>query len=105
VDTEVDLSTREKVQLKSRLGGLQSESIRQAGSRLVRERLGDRSYNGKPAEVFFETCYNFRSSLAHGETPLPTSNQINSVAAPLEVMVSHLLSTDLLDVGPLQEGG
>lgn len=40
--------------LVERLGYLQRESIGRAARRLVRERLGERIYEGKPAQKFFK---------------------------------------------------
>jgi len=100
VDETADLDQKEKHDLKSGLGYLQKESIRQAGRRLVREKLGDRKYKEMLAEDFFEYCYTLRSNLVHGNRPLPTRDEVGGAAAQLEVMLSDLLSTDLLDVGP-----
>jgi len=100
VDAATDLDAGEKAALKSGLGQLRRESIRQAGRRLVREKIGARNYKGMPAEEFFESCYALRSKLVHGDLPLPTREEVGGAAAQLEVMLSDLLSTDLLDVGP-----
>jgi len=86
--------------LKSGLEHLRHEPIRQAGCRLVREKLGTRRYKEMPAEDFFKYCYTLRSRLVHGELPLPARNEVDTAGANLEVMLSYLLSTDLLDVGP-----
>jgi hypothetical protein len=99
-DEASDLSVEEKTVLKSGLGQLQRESIRQAGRRLVRGKIGTRSYAGVPAEEYFERCYILRSRLVHGELPFPTREEVSALVAQLEVMLSDLLSTDLLDVGP-----
>jgi hypothetical protein len=103
IDAIADLNSEEKAALKSGLGNLQRESIRQAGRRLIRERLGTRKYKEMPAEDFFKYCYDIRSRLVHGELPPPTWDEVNSAAGSLEVMLSDLLSTDLLDVGPQPE--
>jgi hypothetical protein len=100
IDAAIGLNTEEKAGLKSGLGHLRNESIRQAGRRLVREKIGARNYEGMPAEEFFESCYALRSKLVHCELPLPTRDEVSGAAAQLEVMLSDLLSTDLLDVGP-----
>ena len=100
VGMDAELEPDEKIALKNGLGNLRTESVRQAGRRLVRERLGARSYKGMPANEFFEYCYGLRSTLAHGNLPLPTRDEVSGAAAQLEVMLSDLLSGDLLDVGP-----
>ena len=99
VDTAI-LKPEEKQDLKSRLGNIGFESIRQAGVRTVTEKLSAKKYNGMSAGEFFDLCYTLRSRLAHGNMPLPTLEEVNGVVAQLETMVSELLSTDLLDVGP-----
>ncbi len=100
IDAAAALSTEEKVGLKSGLGQLRNESFRQAGRRLVREKLGARKYKEMPAEEFFDYCYDLRSKLVHCELPLPSRDKVGGAAAQLEVMLSDLLSIDLLDVGP-----
>ena len=100
IDAVADLNTEEKAVLKSGIGHLRHESIRQAGRRLVREKIGARRYKEMPAEEFFKYCYTLRSTLAHGDLPFPTRDEVGLAAAQLEVMLSDLLSTDLLDVGP-----
>lgn len=104
VEGAADLKDEEKSYLKSSLGYLKKESIRQAGRRLVKKKLGDRKYRGMSAGDFFDSCYSLRSYLVHGKVPLPTREEVDGTAATLEVMLSHLLSTDLLDVGPKDEG-
>ena len=94
------LSQLEKNALKGALGQLQKESISNAGRRLVTEKLESRTYLQLPPSEFFSHCYRLRSRLIHGDSPLPTRDEISLAAAQLEVMLSDLLSTDLLCVGP-----
>ena len=90
-------------EISSLLGSLRLlryESISQAGRRLVRT-LGDRTYDRlsqQSPEKFFNDCYDLRSRLVHGTLPRPTFNEVNGRIGGLELMVSHLLSGDLLDV-------
>lgn len=100
VDADASLTPEEQIVLKRGLSQLKSESIRQAGRRTVSEMLGARTYNGISAEMFFDLCYELRNKLAHGRSPLPSLGEVTSVVGALELMVSELLSTDLLDVGP-----
>jgi len=100
VDAATDLRTGEKNDLKQGLGQFQRESIGQAGRRLIREAIGSRSYEGVPAEEYFGRCYRVRSRLVHGELPFPSREDVDAVVAQLEVMLSDLLSIDLLDIGP-----
>ncbi|OGP57861.1 MAG: hypothetical protein A2162_02265 [Deltaproteobacteria bacterium RBG_13_52_11b] len=100
VDENPDLGTTERNDLKSILGNLLKESFRQAGRRLVEKKLGARKYKEMSAREFFEYCYDLRSKLVHGKVPLPSRDEVSVAAVKLEAMLSDLLSTDLLDVGP-----
>jgi hypothetical protein len=100
VESEQKLDSMERNALKQAVGQLQRESIGQAGRRLVTEALQGRTYQEMAPSDFFGRCYRLRSRLVHGELPLPTREEFGGVAAQLEVMLSDLLSNDLLDVGP-----
>ena len=95
------LAPHEKGALISALGNLKNESIGQTGRKLVTEKLGNRVYEGKSPNDFFNLCYKLRSQLIHGGAPLPTLEVVSTAACYLEVMVSDLLSIDLLDACPL----
>jgi hypothetical protein len=95
--TSEALSRDEKQSLLGSLRGLRSESIGQAGRRLVKERLGMRTYMERKPSKFFSHVYSLRSRLVHGATPYPDRDEVASVAATLEVFVSDLLSRPLLD--------
>lgn len=85
--------------LASSLQFLKRESISGAGRRLA-QRLGDRTYGDptkEPPAKFFTGCYNLRSSLVHGALPPPRFSEVNGRVAGLELMVSDLLSGDLLE--------
>jgi hypothetical protein len=90
----------ERDALKQGVGQFQRESIGQAGRRLVSETLDGRTYEGMTPSDFFSRCYRLRSRLVHGDLPFPTREELGGVVAQIEVMLSDLLSTDLLDVGP-----
>jgi hypothetical protein len=94
-----DLEESEKASLIGSLDYLRSESINQAGRRLV-EALGGRKYGGVDAPKFFSRCYEVRSSLVHGKHPRPDLEEVDSLAADLELMVSDLLSGQLLRAQP-----
>ena len=100
VDNASNIGMAERDALKQGIGQLQRESIGQAGRRLVREALDGRLYEGMTPDRYFNRCYRLRSQLVHGGLPFPTREDVNAVVAQLEVMLSDLLSTDLLDVGP-----
>jgi hypothetical protein len=84
----------EKDSLIGSLKWLRDESITKAGQRLAREKLGDKCYEGRSAPDYFANIYPIRSRLVHGNVPFPTFEEINKVAAQLEVFVSDLLTAD-----------
>jgi len=94
------IDAMERDALKQGVGQFQRESIGQAGRRLVSEALAGRTYEGMTPSDFFSRCYRLRSRLVHGDLPFPTREELSSIVAQLEVMLSDLLSTDLLDVRP-----
>lgn len=77
--------------IKGVLSWLLDQSIGQAGRRLART-LEPRRYKDEAPAAFFNHCYEMRSRLIHGIHPLPTRNEIDAWAAPLEVFVADLLS-------------
>ncbi|MEA1899469.1 MAG: HEPN domain-containing protein [Thermodesulfobacteriota bacterium] len=89
------LSPEEKNSFIGALKWLFNESINQAGRRLARSHLGERTYANKSAESFFSYCYTLRSKLVHGANPLPSQQDIGSAVAQLEVFVSDILSGEL----------
>ncbi len=90
------LDDNEKYSLMGSLRWLRDESINKAGQRLVKERLGEKIYEGKVAREFFSEIYEMRSRLVHGGTPFPTFREVNAIAAPVEVFVSELLTAPFL---------
>ncbi len=86
----------------SMVGSLQSlkkESVGQAGRRTAGT-LGDRRYMDKSAKAFFNECYDVRSALVHGHFPRPTREEVDVLAANLELFVGHLISGDLTHTIP-----
>ncbi len=94
-----DLTSPERDSLKRSLSWLIDESIGQAGRRLART-LEPRRYAGFTPSAFFTKCYEMRSALVHGRVPRPARAEVDSLAAPLEVFVGHLLSGALLNEFP-----
>jgi len=86
------LQQNEKQSLIGSLKWLRDESINKAGQRLAAERLGNKIYGGKTAPAFFSEVYSTRSNLVHGKVTFPTFQQVNAMAATLEVFVSDLLT-------------
>jgi hypothetical protein len=99
-----EISESERSSLIGCLEDLKTTSISKAGRELIRTQLAGREYQGKAAEKFFTECYDIRSRLVHvrkkksSKKGFPTFEEVNSYAAQLEVMVSDLLSADLLDI-------
>jgi hypothetical protein len=85
------LGKSETDSIKGSLSWLFNESIGQAGRRLAKT-LEPRRYKDEAPAAFFTHCYEMRSGLIHGIHPLPTRNEIDAWAAPLEVFVANLLS-------------
>ena len=92
----LEITKTERKSLLGCLHWLRSESIRQAGKRVVKQRLKNREYHHKSGGAFFLDCYDLRSRLVHGEPPLPAWDEINSVTGDLERMVSDLLTVPYL---------
>ncbi len=88
------LTQEDRSSIRSSLEWLKSESIGQAGRRLV-SRLGSIDYHGKTPRKLFTECYNVRSSLVHGASPRPTTSEVGNLSASLEIMVGDLLSGPL----------
>jgi hypothetical protein len=90
---QADLDTRERDSLLGSLRGLKErESVGQAASRAI-EVLRSRTYQGKSARAFFSDCYKVRSALVHGDGP--SREQVDALAADLEIFVGHLISGQL----------
>jgi hypothetical protein len=53
------------------------------------------TYNGMDSVTFIGKCYGLRSKLVHGHSPRPTREDVDIMAAGLEIFVSHLLSMKL----------
>jgi hypothetical protein len=94
-----DLPASEKSSLLGSLQWLRRQSIRQAGKALAAT-LGERTYMDMTPPKFFAHCYDLRSTLVHGETPLPKRQEVDVSAAQLERFVADLLSRELLDAVP-----
>jgi len=78
--------------IRGSLSSLKTESIGQAGRRLAKT-LEDSEYNGMKPAMFFDYCYSLRGRLFHGGRPIPTRQEVDTLAGPLEVFVADLLCT------------
>lgn len=90
-----ELTDEEKQSLMSQMGRLKEESIKQAGRRLSRDRLGARKYEGQSASDFFARCYDLRSSLVHGDWNTGLRQNCERVVSTLEIFVTDILSAPL----------
>ena len=95
---DANLPQEERTSLVGSLRWLRSYSIRSSGRKLVRDRLGDREYGNRPAERLFLDCYDLRNRLLHGKLPFPTRQEVSSLAAPLGMMVGHLIAEPALEL-------
>ncbi len=94
-----ELAPSDSASLIGSLQSLKNESVGQAGRRTA-ETLGDRKYMNKSAKAFFNECYEVRSALVHGHFPRPTREEVDILAANLELFVGHLISGDLAHTVP-----
>jgi hypothetical protein len=102
IESTKNCHTLKKEDADSMVGALhwlKQESIRQAGKRLVAERLGDLMYASMNATKYFSECYDLRSSLVHGGTH--DRKKFNRLASHLPHFVSDLLTVPIL--GPPSE--
>lgn len=90
------LDVDDRSALANALRMLEHRSVGAGARALARERLGDARYAEQPAARFFGACYKLRSDLVHGREPRPTREEVGSLAAPLEVFVSDLLTVKIL---------
>ena len=97
IDVEDDADQSEKDSLLGTLRWLRNYSIRNAGRKLVRERLAGRTYLGRPAEDLFRACYELRNRLAHGASNYPEHEEVSRLVAGLDHLVADLLAGRLLD--------
>jgi hypothetical protein len=91
------IDKEDKESLTEHLRNLQRESIGKAGRRLVKDRLGGRTYQNRLAHKFFTEIYKLRSRLVHGDEPFPTFQEVNVMAAPTQEFVSDLLTAPFLE--------
>lgn len=89
IESDANISENQKASIVGTLRQQKDESIRQAGLRLIRERLPGRQYMNMPADVFFDMIYEIRSSITHG-TP-PEINEVQKVVPELKGMLKELL--------------
>jgi len=91
------LSHQEKDSILGSLQWLHYQSIRQTAHQLIMKRLGSNIYRNQIATDFFDQCYDVRSRLVHGLSPVPTWNEVSSLSGHLEGFVSDLLTKGLFN--------
>lgn len=89
-----DLAPGDCASLIGSLQSLKHESVGQAGRRTAGG-LGTRKYMNKSAKSFFNECYEVRSALVHGHFPRPTREEVDVLAANLELFVGDIISGNL----------
>lgn len=92
-----DLPTSEVSSIVGSLKWLESESIGQAGRRLVSV-LGGRRYMDMEPAKFFTKCYTLRSALVHGHLQRPSRMDVDIAASNLQMLTGELLGRRLLHV-------
>jgi hypothetical protein len=85
------LSPEQRDGLRGVLNSGRRQSIGATGRAYV-SRLGDRLYGGYTAVNLFKKAYKVRSDLTHGNLPRPQPAEVGALAAPLEVLVAHLIA-------------
>lgn len=98
--SSADLDECEKASLLGSLQWMRSHSIRSSGRRLIRDRLGGRAYDERPAENLFLDCYEMRSRILHGSQPFPSREEISRLLGPMDIMLGDLLCGPALDFDP-----
>ena len=93
VEESMDLpgGSDELQSFRSGLQQLKSESIGQAGKRLVRELLHDDPAVEEKVRLFRD-AYSLRSKLVHGYQPRPDRSAAGAIAAPVEVLAANLIA-------------
>lgn len=94
-EANAGLTKSERDSLRGSLVWLRDESIGQAARRLA-ETLEPRTYADSAPAAFFTRCYEMRSALAHGRLPRPDRDEVDTLAANLEIFVGDLLAGRLL---------
>lgn len=95
VTKESDLPKNEVNSLVGTLRWMRNYSIRTSGRQFVKERLGDMKFGGINSEELFLKSYAMRNRLLHGQKPHADWKEVSQIAAPLEQMISKLLSGKL----------
>lgn len=93
---EAEIPKDEKDSLVGTLRWMRKYSIRASGRQLVQRHLGNLQFGGIGAEELFLKCYELRNRLLHGQQPFADWKEVSGIVAPLEQMVSKLLSGKLV---------
>ena len=86
------LPRAECASLVGTLRWLKRESISQAGQRIAREKLPDKTYLDLSADKFFVHAYDLRSRLAHGNLEFPGFDEVSKLVGALELFAADLIT-------------
>lgn len=89
------INSSDKESIISSLSWLKSQSIGQAGRELAKNKLRGKKYHNMTARKFFSHIYSVRSNLVHGNSNLPSTNELGILSLALEKFVSDLLTGEL----------
>lgn len=74
---------------------LREESIGQAARRMIKALLGERQYDGLPAEKFFQRCYSVRSETLHDGHPSDEAVDFLALGNKLQPLIGDLILASL----------
>lgn len=91
VEGNAGLTPEQKNSLRGVLQHAKNQSVSATGQRLVAGMHG-RLYGGTSPVALFKKAYRVRSDLVHGNMPRPEPAAVSAIAAPLELLVAHIIA-------------
>lgn len=88
----LDLGDTDRKRLRSQVGQLKKESIKEAGARLFAEHLTSTVTDESPS-LYFTACYDLRSRIVHGTPAVADEEEAASRAPGLEIVVGRLIDS------------
>lgn len=88
----LDLNDSDRKRLRSQVGQLKKESIKEAGARLFAEHFDATVTDELPAQ-YFSACYDLRSRIVHGTPAVTDETEAASRAPGFEIMVGRLIDS------------
>jgi hypothetical protein len=86
----LDLGDMDRKRLRSQVGQLKKESIKEAGARLFTKHLTTTPTDESPS-LYFTACYDLRSRIVHGTPAVADQEEAASRAPGLEIVVGRLI--------------